>query len=63
VEHWNTARLLFERPSQAKQVENIDNRLACVSEEQVRSGLAVLEKLHSFPDIEDASAGIEDVLC
>jgi hypothetical protein len=53
VEHWNTARPLFERSSQVKQVENIDNRLACASEEQVRSSLAVLEKLHALPDIED----------
>jgi tetratricopeptide (TPR) repeat protein len=57
VEHWNTARPLFERSSQVKQVENIDNRLACVSKEQVRSSLAVLEKLHLSPDNEDSSAG------
>jgi hypothetical protein len=31
VELWTTARPLFERSSQAKQVENVDQRLASVS--------------------------------
>jgi tetratricopeptide (TPR) repeat protein len=33
VEHWETARPLFEKSSQTKQVENIDRRLAGVSED------------------------------
>jgi tetratricopeptide (TPR) repeat protein len=32
VEHWTTARALFKRSSQGKQVEDIDTRLASVSE-------------------------------
>jgi hypothetical protein len=33
VEHWETARPLFEQSSQAKQVENIDQRLGGVIED------------------------------
>jgi tetratricopeptide (TPR) repeat protein len=43
VEHWETARVLFERSSQTKQVQNIDERLASVGEdvrEQYRKTLA-----------------------
>jgi hypothetical protein len=45
TEHWTTARPLFERSSQGKQVENIDKRLASVGEdvlEQHRNNLAQL---------------------
>jgi hypothetical protein len=45
MEHWNMARPLFERSSQAKQVEAIDKRLASVSDQQCGHKLAFLEKL------------------
>jgi tetratricopeptide (TPR) repeat protein len=49
VELWTTARPLFEQSSQAKQVENIDQRLAGVSEDvlqQHRKNLACLVELN-----------------
>jgi tetratricopeptide (TPR) repeat protein len=52
VEYWNTARPLFERSSQVKQVENIDKRLACISEGKHRP-INSFGKLHSSTDIED----------
>jgi hypothetical protein len=48
VELWTTARPLFKQSSQAKQIENIDQRLAGVSEdvlEQQRKNLARLAEL------------------
>jgi tetratricopeptide (TPR) repeat protein len=51
VELWEAARLLFERSSQAKQVEDIDERLAIVGEDvwkQHRANLAHLVK-HNGP--------------
>jgi hypothetical protein len=33
TKHWTTARPLFERSSQGKQVENIDKRLASAGED------------------------------
>jgi tetratricopeptide (TPR) repeat protein len=48
VELWGTARPLFERSSQAKQVEHVDERLAGVEEnilEQYRTNLAHLAEL------------------
>jgi hypothetical protein len=48
VELWTTARPLFERSSQAKQVQNIGQRLADVGEdvwEQHRKNLACLAEL------------------
>jgi hypothetical protein len=45
TEYWTTARPLFERSSQGKQVENIDKRLASVGEdvlERDRNNLAQL---------------------
>ncbi|KAJ7793286.1 hypothetical protein B0H13DRAFT_1935504 [Mycena leptocephala] len=66
VELWTTARPLFEQSSQAKQIENIDQRLAGVSEdvlEQHRKNLAQLaelivpsgtvDEIHDLSDIED----------
>jgi tetratricopeptide (TPR) repeat protein len=49
VELWTAARPLFDRSSQAKQVENIDQRLAGVGEdvlEQHRNNLAHLAELN-----------------
>jgi tetratricopeptide (TPR) repeat protein len=49
VEHWTTARPLFEKSSQTKKVEHIDERLAGVGEdvlEQYRSNLAQLAELN-----------------
>ncbi|KAJ7800130.1 hypothetical protein B0H13DRAFT_1932771 [Mycena leptocephala] len=66
VELWETARPLFEQSSQAKKVENIDQRLAGVSEdvlEQHRKNLAHLaeltvpsgtvDEINNLSDIED----------
>ncbi|KAJ7806672.1 hypothetical protein B0H13DRAFT_1929509 [Mycena leptocephala] len=61
VELWTTARPLFDQSSQAKQVENIDQRLAGVGEdvlEQHRKSLAHLAELNApsgtdLSDIED----------
>jgi tetratricopeptide (TPR) repeat protein len=66
VELWTTARPLFERSSQAKQVENVDQRLAGVSEdvlEKHMKNLACLpeltapsgtvDKINDLSDIED----------
>jgi hypothetical protein len=50
LELWETARLLFERSSQAKQVKNIDDRLAGIGEdvqEQHRANLAHLAELNT----------------
>jgi TolA-binding protein len=47
---WETARPLFERSSQMKQVEHIDERLAAVSEdvlEQYRNSSSHLEELNA----------------
>ncbi|KAF8193174.1 hypothetical protein K438DRAFT_1761882 [Mycena galopus ATCC 62051] len=49
VELWEAARPLFERSSQAKQIENIDGRLASVGDvlEQHRKNLAHLGELNA----------------
>jgi hypothetical protein len=74
VEHWETARPLFEQSSRAKQVENIDQRLAGVGEdvlEQHRKNLARLaeltvpsetvDKINDLSDIEGMEGlGLED---
>jgi hypothetical protein len=74
VEFWTTARPLFEWSSQAKQVENIDQRLAGVSEdvlEQHSKNLArltelnapsgTMDKINDLSDIEDMEGlGLED---
>jgi hypothetical protein len=41
VELWETARLLFERSSQAKQIEHIDQRLAGVNEDMLGQNYGV----------------------
>jgi tetratricopeptide (TPR) repeat protein len=57
VELWGTARPLFERSSQAKQVEHVDERLAGVEKnilEQYRTNLAHLAELNpSAKAVED----------
>jgi hypothetical protein len=66
VELWTTARPLFEKSSQAKQVEKINQRLAGVGDnvlEQHRKNLAHLaeftaplgaaDKINDISDIED----------
>ncbi|KAJ7820048.1 hypothetical protein B0H13DRAFT_1921438 [Mycena leptocephala] len=66
VELWTTARPLFEQSSQAKQVNNIDQRLADVSEdvlEQHKNNLAhfaelnapsgTVDEINNLSDIED----------
>ncbi|KAJ7827297.1 hypothetical protein B0H13DRAFT_1917729 [Mycena leptocephala] len=67
VELWETARPLFERSSQAKQVENIDQRIAGVDEDvlkQHRKNLAHLAVLNAplgtVDEINNVS-GIEDI--
>jgi hypothetical protein len=49
VELWNTARLLFERSSQAKEVQGINKRLACVEHDimkQYKENIAHLVELN-----------------
>ncbi|KAJ7736605.1 hypothetical protein DFH07DRAFT_779675 [Mycena maculata] len=49
VEHWQTARPFFKRSSQAKQVEEVDKRLAAIGEdvlEQHRKNLVCLVELN-----------------
>lgn len=67
VENWQTARPLFERSSQTKQVEETDRRLASVGEdvlEQYNRNLARLAEL-SVPsgtteEVEDNLSDVED---
>jgi hypothetical protein len=72
VELWTTARPLFEQSSQAKQVENIDQRLAGVNEDvlfQHRKNLAHLaeltaplvpvDKISDLSDIEEEMKGLD----
>jgi hypothetical protein len=68
VELWETARPLFERLSQAKQVENIDERLASVGKdvlEQHKKNLACLAELNApsgtVAELEDNVSDIEDL--
>jgi tetratricopeptide (TPR) repeat protein len=63
VEFWETARPLFERSTQAKQVENIDQRLADVGEdvlEQHRKNLARLAE-SSVPVVTVDINSLEDM--
>jgi hypothetical protein len=49
VEQWTTARPLFERSSQGKEVQGVDERLACVSREvleRYRENMARLVQLN-----------------
>jgi tetratricopeptide (TPR) repeat protein len=64
VELWETARPLFEQSSQAKQVENIDQRLAGVSEdvlEQHRKKLAHLTELTAPSGTVDEINNLSDI--
>jgi hypothetical protein len=50
VEHWTTARLLFERSSQPKQVTDMEERLAGITQdmqEQHSKKLVLLSSLHA----------------
>ncbi|KAF8139151.1 hypothetical protein K438DRAFT_1785943 [Mycena galopus ATCC 62051] len=66
VELWEAARPLFERSSQAKQIENIDGRLASVGNvlEQHRKNLAHLGELNApsgnVEELEDELSDVED---
>ncbi|KAJ7838134.1 hypothetical protein B0H13DRAFT_2367682 [Mycena leptocephala] len=64
VELWETARPLFERSSQAKNIENIDQRLGGVSEdvlEQHRKNLAHLAELTAPSETVDKINDLSDV--
>ncbi|KAJ7874590.1 hypothetical protein B0H13DRAFT_1894495 [Mycena leptocephala] len=63
VELWTTARPLFERSSQAKQVEHIDQRLAGVSEDvlQHRKNLACLAELNVPSGTVDEINNLSDI--
>ncbi|KAJ7792631.1 hypothetical protein B0H13DRAFT_2298856 [Mycena leptocephala] len=68
VEFWERARPLFERSSQAKQVQHIDERVANISEdvlEQHRNNLAHLAELNApavtVEELEDGLSDIEDL--
>jgi hypothetical protein len=73
VEHWETARPLFEQSSQAKQAEQIEERLATVSEdvlEQHKMNLARVAELNvpsatmedqDVGDLEDLEVGLNEV--
>ncbi|KAJ7620726.1 hypothetical protein DFH06DRAFT_1233620, partial [Mycena polygramma] len=67
VELWDTARPLFQRSSQGKQVKKIDERLASVGEdllEQHRKSLALLAELNApsgtIEETEDDLSDTED---
>ncbi|KAJ7872925.1 hypothetical protein B0H13DRAFT_1895237 [Mycena leptocephala] len=64
VELWTTARPLFEKSSQAKQVENIDQRLTGVDEdvlEQHRKNLAHLAELNAPSGTADEISDLSDI--
>jgi tetratricopeptide (TPR) repeat protein len=68
VEFWETAKPLFERSSQAKQVEDIDERLASVGKavvEQHKLSLACLTEMNTptaiVDEVEDDLSDIENV--
>ncbi|KAJ7819730.1 hypothetical protein B0H13DRAFT_1921573 [Mycena leptocephala] len=64
VELWTTARPLFERSSQAKQVENVDQKLAGVNEdvlEQHRNDLAQLAELNAPLGTMDEINNLSDI--
>ncbi|KAJ7812594.1 hypothetical protein B0H13DRAFT_1926066 [Mycena leptocephala] len=64
VELWTSARPLFERSSQAKQVENIDQRLAGVSEdvwEQHRKNFAHLAELTAPSGTVDKISNLSEI--
>jgi hypothetical protein len=68
VEFWETAKPLFERSSQAKQVEDIDKRLASIGKdvvEQHKLSLACLTEMNAptaiVEEVEDDLSDIEDL--
>jgi hypothetical protein len=68
VEFWERARPLFERSSQAKQVQGIEERVANISEdvlEQHRNNLAQLAELTApsgtVEELEDDLSDVEDL--
>ncbi|KAJ7806270.1 hypothetical protein B0H13DRAFT_1929692 [Mycena leptocephala] len=64
VELWTTARPLFEKSSQAKQVEKIDHRLAGVDEDvlgQHRKNLACLAELNAPSETVDEINDLSDI--
>ncbi|KAJ7864927.1 hypothetical protein B0H13DRAFT_2353329 [Mycena leptocephala] len=68
VEFWEAARPLFQRSSQAKQVQAIDERVANISKdvlEQHRNNLAHLAELNApvgtIEELEDGLSDIEDL--
>jgi tetratricopeptide (TPR) repeat protein len=68
IEFWERARPLFERSSQAKQVQGIDERVANISEdvlEQHRNNLARLAELNAWAgtveELENDLSDIEDL--
>jgi tetratricopeptide (TPR) repeat protein len=68
VEFWERARPLFERSSQAKQVQRIDERIANISEdvlEQHRNNLAHLAELNALTgtikELEEDLSDIKDL--
>jgi hypothetical protein len=65
VEFWERARPLFERSSQAKQVQHIDERVADISEdvlEQHRNNLACLAELNApAGTVEELEEDLSDV--
>ncbi|KAJ7894085.1 hypothetical protein B0H13DRAFT_1886058 [Mycena leptocephala] len=68
VEFWERARPLFERSSQAKQVQHIDERVANISKdvlEHHRNNLACLAELNApagtVEELEDGLSDIEDL--
>jgi tetratricopeptide (TPR) repeat protein len=64
VELWTTARPLFELSSQAKQIENIDQRLASVGEdvlEKHKKNLAHLAELNAPSGTVDNLSDIEEM--
>jgi tetratricopeptide (TPR) repeat protein len=67
IEYWTTARPLFERSSQGKQVENIDQRLASINQhvlEQHKNNLDCLTILNASTgasdDLSVVLSGIKD---
>jgi gas vesicle protein len=68
VEFWDAARSLFERSSQIKQMQDIDERLASVGKdvlEQHRMNLAHLKTINAPTEIveepEDVLSDLEDL--
>ncbi|KAJ7915975.1 P-loop containing nucleoside triphosphate hydrolase protein [Mycena leptocephala] len=65
VEFWEAARPMFERSSQAKQVQRIDERVANISEDllkQRRNNLACLSELNALAGhVEELEADLSDI--